>query len=111
MIIDGAIFKFAYLNIMSDIFQLFCRPYILFQEMFFKARPHLRSLTNYGSIEERVQLRNRLKCQSFDWYLRNVYPELFPNHAQPPNQPYFSAMPVVTEKSTVEKYQVHYHVI
>lgn len=31
---------------------------------------------NYGDISDRLLLRDRLKCNSFDWYLKNIYPEL-----------------------------------
>lgn len=30
----------------------------------------------YGDIAERLLLRQRLKCNSFDWYLKNIYPDL-----------------------------------
>lgn len=31
---------------------------------------------DYGDITERIQLREKLKCSNFTWYMHNVYPEL-----------------------------------
>lgn len=32
---------------------------------------------DYGDISDRIALRKSLKCKSFDWYVKNIYPELF----------------------------------
>ncbi|GAA6069865.1 polypeptide N-acetylgalactosaminyltransferase 14 [Tachysurus ichikawai] len=42
---------------------------------YFSARPAARG-KSYGDIRGRQELRKRLKCKSFQWYLDNVYPEL-----------------------------------
>lgn len=31
---------------------------------------------NYGDVSSRIELRKKLKCHDFDWYIKNVYPEL-----------------------------------
>lgn len=46
-----------------------------YKEYFFETRPDARAYP-YGNITDRVELRKKLKCNSFKWYLENVYPEL-----------------------------------
>ena len=40
-----------------------------------------KSGIDYGDISSRMALREKLKCQTFDWYLKNVYPVLKPIHS------------------------------
>uniref|UniRef100_A0A8C3YDS2 Polypeptide N-acetylgalactosaminyltransferase like 5 n=1 Tax=Catagonus wagneri TaxID=51154 RepID=A0A8C3YDS2_9CETA len=46
-----------------------------YKEQFFLQNPGLKSLA-YGNISERIELRKRLGCKSFQWYLDTVFPEL-----------------------------------
>lgn len=33
------------------------------------------SIVDYGNLDARIELRNRLKCNSFGWFLKNIFPE------------------------------------
>ncbi|XP_055445600.1 inactive polypeptide N-acetylgalactosaminyltransferase-like protein 5 [Bubalus kerabau] len=46
-----------------------------YKGQFFLQRPALKSAA-YGNISERVELRKRLGCKSFQWYLDTIFPEL-----------------------------------
>lgn len=46
-----------------------------YKERFFKQRPDVVNV-EYGDISERLQLRKKLGCKSFSWYVENIYPEL-----------------------------------
>ncbi|XP_045693800.1 inactive polypeptide N-acetylgalactosaminyltransferase-like protein 5 [Phyllostomus hastatus] len=46
-----------------------------YKEQYLLKRPGLKSVP-YGNISERVALRKRLGCKSFQWYLDTVFPEL-----------------------------------
>ncbi|CAM5134970.1 unnamed protein product [Natator depressus] len=46
-----------------------------FKQYYYAARPAAQGRP-YGDIQSRLELRKSLKCQTFKWYLENVYPEL-----------------------------------
>ncbi|KAM5302773.1 inactive polypeptide N-acetylgalactosaminyltransferase-like protein 5 [Glossophaga mutica] len=53
-----------------------------YKEQFFLHMPGLKSVP-YGNISERVELRKRLGCKSFQWYLDTVFPELEASKGNP----------------------------
>lgn len=48
-----------------------------YKRLFFIHQPALESNPVIGDLTHRIQLRKKLKCNSFKWYLDNVYPEKF----------------------------------
>lgn len=46
-----------------------------FQDYYIRAVPETKYVAS-GDVSDRTMIREKLKCKSFDWYLKNVYPEL-----------------------------------
>ncbi|XP_064623435.1 polypeptide N-acetylgalactosaminyltransferase 2-like [Lineus longissimus] len=46
-----------------------------YKQFYYMAVPSARHV-NFGNIRQRTEIRERLQCKSFKWYLENVYPEL-----------------------------------
>lgn len=47
---------------------------VSFQKYYFHINPRAEDM-EFGNITGRIELRKKLKCNSFQWFLENVYPE------------------------------------
>lgn len=45
-----------------------------YKKFYYKINPGVQN-TEYGDVTQRKELRKELKCNSFEWYLENIYPE------------------------------------
>ncbi|XP_042200291.1 polypeptide N-acetylgalactosaminyltransferase 6 [Callorhinchus milii] len=51
-----------------------------YKELFYKRNHQAAQIAkekSYGDLTSRFQLKERLQCKNFTWFLQNVYPELF----------------------------------
>uniref|UniRef100_A0A0N5A2G5 Glyco_trans_2-like domain-containing protein n=1 Tax=Parastrongyloides trichosuri TaxID=131310 RepID=A0A0N5A2G5_PARTI len=46
-----------------------------YEEQFYLLRPKARQM-DAGNITDRIELRKKLNCKPFKWYLENIYPKL-----------------------------------
>ncbi|KAK0165728.1 hypothetical protein PV328_004227 [Microctonus aethiopoides] len=46
-----------------------------YKHFYYNAVPLARNIP-YGNIQDRMELKRKLHCKPFSWYLKNVYPEL-----------------------------------
>ncbi|XP_066258266.1 polypeptide N-acetylgalactosaminyltransferase 1-like isoform X1 [Euwallacea similis] len=48
-----------------------------FANVFFKFNEHARQMKDSQNVSSRLELRKKLQCKSFEWYLDNIWPEHF----------------------------------
>ena len=46
-----------------------------YKEYFMNQQPSAKYV-DYGNIDDRLELRKRLNCKPFSWFIKNIYPEL-----------------------------------
>nr|CAB3248262.1 polypeptide N-acetylgalactosaminyltransferase-like 6 [Phallusia mammillata] len=55
-----------------------------YKEYFYKKRPYVRNI-DPGPLEKQKNLRESLQCKSFDWFMKQVAPDIFKHY--PPVMP------------------------
>ncbi|XP_035681271.1 polypeptide N-acetylgalactosaminyltransferase 10-like [Branchiostoma floridae] len=68
-----------------------------YKEHLYKRRPHLRQ-TNMGDISGQLQLRERLKCKPFKWFMKVVAPDIILHY--PPVEPEPAASGEIRNKAS-----------
>lgn len=64
-------------------------------------------LGDYGDVSERKALRKKLNCKSFDWFVKNIYPDLFvPGEAVASGEVRNKAKPMCVD-SSVDSHNFH----
>jgi polypeptide N-acetylgalactosaminyltransferase len=54
-----------------------------YKELYYNKKPQARN-SNFGDISKRLELRKRLNCKSFKWYIDHVYPDVQMPELNPP---------------------------
>jgi len=55
-----------------------------YKEYFYKKRPHVRNIDT-GPLEKQIELRNKLNCKSFHWFMTEIAPDIVKHY--PPVMP------------------------
>ncbi|XP_018496527.1 polypeptide N-acetylgalactosaminyltransferase 2 [Galendromus occidentalis] len=82
-----------------------------YKKYYYEQVPAAKSVA-YGDISERLKLREKLRCKSFEWYMKNVYPELkLPSNVHGyvrQNNRCLDTLGAISDGSTVHVYPCHY---